>query len=472
MVDGDGCTTHDRRPCSSPGRRCLETWVGPDPAPLFWEGIAACKEGQCRVDKSPRAFEDAEVSRDSCLSSDISVRPRGSPFRALIFPAQLPRASRQRYVRAEMNNPEIQAKTQRKYYAALASAQCFAAIIIMMRHYAFFLPPEFSTLSDAVGRLNFVEFFFAASGFVLVTRYRFEKPSFPGFIFKRLSAFYPLHVITAMFYAAMVLAGRFGFLHGLNERNQLSDLPYILSLTHAWGFLDHFSFNYPSWYLSAQFGAYLIFLPALFLLRRDKQWILIATAIAMIVALVAVSELPGQQEWTDWSYHFGVVRAVPTFLLGMLIGWNILTIRGLFRSAVPVAIIFLLTLAGMLFHVLPTISYCLLQVLLVLFLVAREANGLSIPVLSSPGLRPVHDLSFPLFLLHIPVATVLLSFLFKNQLHGWRTFFFISVTMAISILASAAYRAGMMAFLSKVRDVPAKYKQTLKVTSAEGEGQK
>jgi peptidoglycan/LPS O-acetylase OafA/YrhL len=350
-----------------------------------------------------------------------------------------------------MKNPEVPAQTRRKYYAALASAQCLAAVIIMVRHYAFFLPPEFSTLSDALGRLNCVEFFFAASGFVLVTRYRFEKPSFPGFIFKRLSAFYPLHVITAMFYAAMVLAARFGFLHGLNDRNQLSDLPYILSLTHAWGFLNHISFNYPSWYLSAQFGAYLIFLPALFLLQRGKQWMLMATAIGMIVALVAVSELPGQPEWTDWSYHFGVVRAVPTFLLGMLIGWNILTIKGLVRSTVPIAIIFLLTLAGMIFHVLPTVSFCLLQVLLVLFLVAPEANGLTVPVLSSPRLRPVHDLSFPLFLLHIPVATVLLSFLFKNQLHGWQTFFFISVAMAISILAAAAYRTGMTAFLSKVR---------------------
>jgi peptidoglycan/LPS O-acetylase OafA/YrhL len=348
-----------------------------------------------------------------------------------------------------MTNPEVQATTQRKYYAALASAQCFAAVMIMVRHYAFFLPPELSTLSEAIGRLNFVEFFFAASGFVLVTRYRFEQPSFPGFIFKRLSAFYPLHVITAMFYAAMVLAARFGFLHGLNDRNQLSDLPYILTLTHAWGFLDHLSFNYPSWYLSAQFGAYLIFLPALFLLQRDKQWILIATAIGMIVALVAVSELPGQPHWTDWSYHFGVVRAVPTFLLGMLIGWNILTIKGLFRSSVPIVIIFLLTLAGMIFYVLPTVSYCLLQVLLVLFLVAPEANGLAIPVLSSPRLRPTHDLSFPLFLLHIPVATVLLSFLFKNQLHGWRVFLFIAVTMAIAILASAAYRAGMTALLGQ-----------------------
>ena len=350
-----------------------------------------------------------------------------------------------------MKNTEVQAKAQRKYYAALASAQCFAAVMIMVRHYAFFLPPELSTLSDAIGRVNFVEFFFAASGFVLVTRYRFEEPSFPGFIFKRLSAFYPLHVITAMFYAAMVLAGRLGFLHGLNDRNQLSDLPYILSLTQAWGFLDHLSFNYPSWYLSAQFGAYLIFLPALFLLQRDKQWILIATAIGLIGAFVTVSELPGQPHWTDWSYHYGVVRAVPTFLLGMLIGWNVQTIKGLFRSAVPIAILFLLTFAGMIFHVLPTVSYCLLQVLLVLFLVAPEANGLPIPALSSPRLRPVHDLSFPLFLLHVPVATVLLSFLFKNQLHGWRVFFFISVTMAISILASAAYRAGMTAFLTMVR---------------------
>ncbi len=342
----------------------------------------------------------------------------------------------------------------------------------MVRHYAFFLPPEFSTLSDGLGRLNCVEFFFAASGFVLVTRYRFEKPSFPGFIFKRLSAFYPLHVITAMFYAAMVLAARFGFLHGLNDRNQLSDLPYILTLTHAWGFLDHISFNYPSWYLSAQFGAYLIFLPALFLLQRDKQWILMATAIGMIVALVAVSELPGQPEWTDWSYHFGVVRAVPTFLLGMLIGWNILTIKGLVRSTVPIAIIFLLTMAGMIFDVLPTVSFCLLQVLLVLVLVAPEANELPIPVLSSPRLRPVHDLSFPLFLLHVPVATVLLSFLFKNQLHGWRTFFFISVTMAISILAAAAYRAGMTAFLSKIRTRLRDVRTDVQVTSAEGQGPK
>jgi len=62
--------------------------------------------------------------------------------------------------------------------------------------------------------------------------------------------------------------------------------------------------------------------PALVHLRRNKQWILIATAIGMIIALIAVSELPGQQDWTDWSYHFGVVRAVPTFLLGMLIGWT------------------------------------------------------------------------------------------------------------------------------------------------------
>ncbi|HNY32488.1 MAG TPA: acyltransferase [Fibrobacteria bacterium] len=107
--------------------------------------------------------------------------------------------------------------------------------------------------------------FFILSGWVLSYNYahRFPTPFRKGilkFWLLRLARIYPVHFVTTASLILVVAAVRVGWLPATNLRNYgAGELAMNLFLVHAWIPSPSFSWNYPSWSISAEWLAYLLF---------------------------------------------------------------------------------------------------------------------------------------------------------------------------------------------------------------------
>lgn len=230
---------------------------------------------------------------------------------------------------------------------ALTAIRFFAALWVVLYHFrdqlAFRL--DDITLIFANGPLG-VDFFFVLSGFVMAHVYseavRTGTFDYRSFLRKRFARLYPLHLATLL--ALVLLASAMAYA-GLAPNNAAkydwSQLPWHLLLIHAWGVTNQLSWNIPSWSISAEFAAYLLF-PLLMAaqLRVGRGIGLIVAAIALIafwLATIAVtgSDLTRLQEW-------GVVRILPEFFLGIAL-WRLRPARqSLILIASVVALLLLL----------------------------------------------------------------------------------------------------------------------------------
>lgn len=131
-----------------------------------------------------------------------------------------------------------------------------------------------------------VDFFFLLSGFVIWLSWgeRLRDGGLravPGFLWRRLARIWPLHAVVLA--AAVVLA----LLLAATGRHDAADYPFAdlplhVLLLQNWGFTDHLAWNDPSWSISTEWAAYLLF-P---LLALSIDWRRVPTA-AILVAIAA-----------------------------------------------------------------------------------------------------------------------------------------------------------------------------------------
>ena len=99
----------------------------------------------------------------------------------------------------------------------------------------------------------------------------------------------------------------------------LDTLPANLLLLQAWGLLKHDSFNVPSWSISAEWLAYLVF-PALALAARRLPGPASVVLLCLgVFALALCRRQAGLRPWTAATFDLGAFRALPTFFSGVLI---------------------------------------------------------------------------------------------------------------------------------------------------------
>jgi peptidoglycan/LPS O-acetylase OafA/YrhL len=251
-----------------------------------------------------------------------------------------------------------------------------------------------------------VDLFFFISGFVISSVYSGRVTNageFGQFMWKRAARILPLH------WATFAVFGAFGILNAMghlpSNHPEIYDpgcvVPNLL-LLHAFGPCSSLTFNYVSWSISAEMGMYLLFpLLAVVAARRTLSLLVVA---ALIVLLTVVSNRPGWS-WLEWSFDLGVLRALPTFLLGV-ISFHHRALLGRIPWAAGWLLVALLAfLAG-----------CLLQCPKLLLLPLVYAIGaLGIAASEQPASRtarrlaPLGQLTYSLYMLHPLVQTVLLT---------------------------------------------------------------
>jgi peptidoglycan/LPS O-acetylase OafA/YrhL len=120
-----------------------------------------------------------------------------------------------------------------------------------------------------------VDLFFILSGFILSYVYsagdtRLGVSEYRRFLWLRLARIYPTHLATLTFLLFMVLACKhFGI--ALSGDYPASGLPAQLTMTHAWPWVHGGQWNYPSWSISAEWFAYLLWFPVVWYALRLRS---------------------------------------------------------------------------------------------------------------------------------------------------------------------------------------------------------
>jgi peptidoglycan/LPS O-acetylase OafA/YrhL len=212
----------------------------------------------------------------------------------------------------------------------LTSLRFIAAFWVLLYHFKDHLGlgmGQFGLVAD--GYLG-VDLFFTLSGFILAHVYlsQFEGGRFGygGFLKNRVARVYPMHLAAlAAMVGLFVVAGVMGAGVGSPEAFKWSDLPAHLLMVHAWGTTPAVGWNFPSWSISAEWAAYLLFPLVAALVLKAQRWsgFVAAGALALcVLSFWALSNLHSVLPWVgnDFSQmtaQIGALRILPSFLLGV-----------------------------------------------------------------------------------------------------------------------------------------------------------
>lgn len=168
------------------------------------------------------------------------------------------------------------AASDHRFYPALESLRGICAIMVVLVHLPWVWHLQHSPI--VTNAWLFVDFFFVLSGFVIAAAHGDAGNTVAEakhFLIRRAFRLYPLHLVTMALMAALVVA------HG--QASQIDPGLALANLAgvHAWGFSDRFILNQPSWSISTEMAAYLLFAAACVV----TSWRVAAMAGIAIVAL-------------------------------------------------------------------------------------------------------------------------------------------------------------------------------------------
>ena len=172
------------------------------------------------------------------------------------------------------------------------------------------------------------ELFFVAGGFIAChawMRMRSQGGRYGSLLWRRLARVYPLHLATMAAMAALALASREAHEPYAASMIDLAAVPANLGLVQAWGVLHTVSWNFPSWLISAEWFALIVF--PLTVTVAFEGWRGPWTAVLAPIPLFAAAYYFAQSRgvlFSDMTAQIGALQTVPAFLFG----------AGLYRFAV------------------------------------------------------------------------------------------------------------------------------------------
>ena len=316
---------------------------------------------------------------------------------------------------------EAAAREDAGHLRSLTSLRFVAAAVVMLMHFydaghrgidqpgrpiRTFLVEHLPALGQ--GHLM-VDFFFLLSGFVLAYVYesvwqrgRFD---YPTFLVKRFARIYPLHLATFLFFVVAFAAGRLAGIAPTHEDHfSLQAAVSNLLLVQAWGVETQGSFNVPSWSISAEWAAYLLFPAVLLLMRRLPALVGLALAVGWFVGGYLLFSTPDLQ-MTSRTYDFGVLRILCEFPLGVALFYALGWLSGraglvVFGGAVVVAVV------AMSLHLTPIVTVLGFGGIIWGAAAAERAGRLN--WLRGDALVYLGEISYSIYMTHFAVQILLL----------------------------------------------------------------
>lgn len=293
----------------------------------------------------------------------------------------------------------------------LDGLRIIAASAVVILHYSDYFKdtPAGHFMVEHTWHFNlFVDLFFVVSGYVIASQYFgrvADAASIIRFLWRRIARIYPLHLATLAFYVALAGALHFGVARTDNPaRYPLSDLPAQLLLLHAF-VGERLTFNFPSWSLSAEMFCYLLF-PAVVLLARRRREAILALVVLTALANSLWAAAAGTAPWGDWINQGGAFRALPAFNLG--IACYLFRDRIARWPALPGVLAAALAAFVVLGHLLPVMTGLIAIYAIAVLAIQADCAGRE-TLLSRLGFDRWSSLTYSCYMLHIPVATVVIT---------------------------------------------------------------
>ena len=315
----------------------------------------------------------------------------------------------------------MSADNKRPHYRALDGYRFIAASLIVLHHYNGGFALGIERLTPAVNALPvMVDFFFVLSGFVMTCTYMDTMRNardYGDFLKRRLARILPLHLAVLFMFAAPIVAFKYGLLPTKHpETLDMSAFPANALLLHAWGFVDHLSFNPPSWSISAEWLAYLLLPCFLLLARRFSPLTNLVLIVGGVAVMILCRNAMGLGPWTEAKSDYGALRALPTFFLGVIFAVMLETSPRLFHRLfrAPWAVVHLLFLAAVvsLHFALPRELAIALLALVVPFAATAERDNRP-SWLRTKIMARLGDFSYAVYMINIVVGSAFLLVVHK-----------------------------------------------------------
>jgi peptidoglycan/LPS O-acetylase OafA/YrhL len=296
---------------------------------------------------------------------------------------------------------------------SLTSLRGVAAIWVVIYHYSVQCFPSL----DVIGYTHLfhkgylaVDMFFMLSGFVLTHVYHRKflddvNGNYRGFVVARIARIYPLHLLILLLFVATAVAANWSGYFSIRSFGKIpmqgseSVTAFFANVFLVQG-LDagRLSWNYPSWSISVEFMAYLLFpfvLPLIWQASAGAKWGLAIFLLSLLGLFASIT----QDNFDQWDGPVALLRCFPEFLIGTLLYCAFRSAPrgiGIERDATVFGIL-LITLALLHFGA-PDLLVTLLFGLLILTAVrnaGRFAEWANTRVLVWAG-----DISYSIYLIH------------------------------------------------------------------------
>lgn len=294
----------------------------------------------------------------------------------------------------------------------------FAALLVVIFHFneiaVQFVKPEQTMFLRKCYLM--VDLFFIMSGFIMLHVYgeSFGKSlsgkNFGTFIKARFARLYPLHLFTLL--AAIILF--YVSTAPVNAVSARISNPMAIStnllLLHSCGFHDIFTWNVPSWSISAEWWAYMVFPFLALLLSKNKRigiFVIAILAIALYFSIVFLlprtnpfaPEIPNLEHDLDVTFDYGYLRGLAGFMIGMLVyvGYQNKKISALFSKDI-IGIASIIVLFVSMHFGFNDLVYIPLFMIVVLCFSTNE--GAIAKICSLKPLQYLGDISYSIYMVH------------------------------------------------------------------------
>jgi peptidoglycan/LPS O-acetylase OafA/YrhL len=209
---------------------------------------------------------------------------------------------------------------------SLTSIRGIAAWWVVLYHFDSYIKPYVT--SSVYGLIDrgylAVDLFFCLSGFVIFMNYGIldikSAAACRIFYAKRIAKVYPLHLSALGLYLGLI--GMLALSHRPipSESYSIKSLLFNLLLVQDWDVLKQLSWNIPSWSISAEFAAYLLF-PVLALVVRPASKHIWYGGLVIGGALILLNLCYAREAYNLGSAitTFGVIRCASQFTIGAVL---------------------------------------------------------------------------------------------------------------------------------------------------------
>lgn len=223
-----------------------------------------------------------------------------------------------------------------EYLSSLTALRGIAALLVAVFHFemavARFVPAAQSMFFEKCYLM--VDLFFIMSGFIMLHVYnsqfkdKIQAKSLKNFLVARFARIYPLHLFSLLLLVVLVRwLTDWGNPPIILE--QPTDILPNIFLLHSFGFTKIYNWNIPSWSISAEWAAYLLFPIIALCINKKKAISVIILILLIVIAYYSIMYLLPRKNPINpaipvphnlnTTFDYGYIRGIAGFTTGILV---------------------------------------------------------------------------------------------------------------------------------------------------------